>query len=219
MRLLLIHTGGSEGSVALADTDVSPAVVAAEVLPGRTSSELLVPVVRRLLEGCGWRLGELTAVGVVVGPGSFTGVRVGLSAAKGLVEAAGVPVVGVSRLALVAATVDKELVHAVLDAGRGEFYYGRYVDRLRVEELLVKGEELVGLLEGGGAVVACEAKVAAALEGRFALTLAAEPLAADMLPLVQARVARGEFDDPVTLDANYLRQMDVEILARMRAVG
>jgi tRNA threonylcarbamoyladenosine biosynthesis protein TsaB len=214
MRLLLIHMGGSEGSVALADAG---AVVAAEVLPGRTSSELLVPVVRRLLESQGWALGELAAVGVVLGPGSFTGVRVGLSAAKGLVEAASVPLVGISRLALVAAAAEPGLIHAVLDAGRGEFYYGRYMDGQRLEELLVHGEDLDSLLEGGGAMVVCEAKVAEALAGR-ALTVVPEPLAGAMLPLVRSRVDQGEFDDPIKLDANYLRQMDVEILARMRAL-
>src|ERR1700716_493329 len=124
MRILLIHTVGGEGSIALADTEVAGALVAKEGLPGRTSSERLVPTVRRLMEGLGWRLGELAAVVVVHGPGSFTGVRVGLSAAKGLSEASGVPLIAVSRLALLAASVDggKGEVHAVLDAGRGEFY-------------------------------------------------------------------------------------------------
>ncbi len=81
MRLLLIHTAGNEGSVALAEAGK---VVAAEVLPGRSSSERLVPAVRRLMELQGWSLRDLKAVVVVHGPGSFTGVRVGLSAAKGL---------------------------------------------------------------------------------------------------------------------------------------
>ncbi len=219
MRLLLIHTGGSEGSVALADTAVSAAIVAEEVLPGRTSSELLVPTVKRLLKGMGWRLGELAVVGVVMGPGSFTGVRVGLSAAKGLVEAGGLSVVGISRLALVASAAgDAGLVHAVLDAGRGEFYYGRSLDGRRVEELLVKGEDLAALVEGGGLVVACEAKVVAALEEFASLRVVEEPVAGQMLPLVLARMERGELDDPAVLDANYLREMDVEILARMRAL-
>src|ERR1700692_505440 len=100
MRVLLIHTAGGEGSVALAETKAAQAIVATEVLPGRSSSERLVPAVRRLMEGLGWRLGELAAVVVVDGPGSFTGVRVGLSAAKGLSEAGGVGLIAVSRLAL-----------------------------------------------------------------------------------------------------------------------
>ena len=54
MRVLLIDTCGSEGSVALADTELAQAVVATEMLPGRTSSERLVPAVRRLMESSGW---------------------------------------------------------------------------------------------------------------------------------------------------------------------
>src|SRR5580700_4835654 len=127
MRVLLIDTAGAEGSVALADTELERAVVAAEVLPGRTSSERLLPAVRRLMEERGWKLKELKAVVVVHGPGSFTGVRVGVSAAKGLSEAGGVGIVAVSRLALLAASGEGDgRVNAVLHAGRGEFYYGEY---------------------------------------------------------------------------------------------
>ncbi|MCU1247401.1 MAG: peptidase glycoprotease [Edaphobacter sp.] len=219
MRILLIHTAGGEGSVALADTEVAGALVATEVLPGRTSSERLVPTVRRLMEGLGWRLGELAAVVVVHGPGSFTGVRVGLSAAKGLSEASGVPLIAVSRLALLAASVDggKGAVHAVLDAGRGEFYYGEYVERRCLREALMIGEDVVGAA-GGGVVVACEAKV---VEGLGALGLgvrvAEEPLAGDALPLALGRLAAGEFDDAAMLDANYLRRSDTEIFAKPAA--
>ena len=130
---------------------LAPAVVATEVLPGRTSSERLVPAVRRLMEERGWRLRELAAVVVVHGPGSFTGVRVGLSAAKGLSEAGGVPLIAVSRLALLAAAVDGDggPVHAVLDAGRGEFYYGEYVGRRCLREALMDGEEVRAAVAGG----------------------------------------------------------------------
>ncbi len=89
MRLLLIHTAGAEGTVALAeasDFGAEVLVVATAVLPGRSASERLVAEVRRLMEAAGWRLAELAAVVVVHGPGSFTGVRVGLSAAKGFVR-------------------------------------------------------------------------------------------------------------------------------------
>jgi tRNA threonylcarbamoyladenosine biosynthesis protein TsaB len=216
MRILLIHTAGGEGSVALADTEAAQAIVATEVLPGRTSSERLVPAVRRLMEGLGWRLGELAAVVVVHGPGSFTGVRVGLSAAKGLSEAGGVPLVAVSRLALLAAAVHEGggPVHAVLDAGRGEFYYGEYVGRRCLREVLMGGEDVRAAV-GGGVVVACEAKVA---EGLVALGLRVrmveEPLAGDALPLALGRIEAGDFDDPASLDANYLRRTDSEIFAK-----
>jgi tRNA threonylcarbamoyladenosine biosynthesis protein TsaB len=217
MRVLLINTAGGEGSVALADTEVSPAVVATEVLPGRSSSERLVPAVRRLMEARGFRLSELAAVVVVHGPGSFTGVRVGLSAAKGLSEAGGVGLIAVSRLALLAASVDGGggPVHAVLDAGRGEFYYGEYVARRCLREMLMSGEDVLAAA-AGGTVAVCEAKVAEVLVG-LGPRVVAEPSAGDALPLALERIAAGAFDDVATLDANYLRRTDAEIFAKPAA--
>jgi tRNA threonylcarbamoyladenosine biosynthesis protein TsaB len=214
MRILLIDTAGGEGSVALADTETAQAIVATEVLPGRTSSERLVPAVRRLMEERGWRLSELGAIVVIHGPGSFTGVRVGLSASKGLSEAGGMPLVAVSRLALLPASVDggEAPVHAVLDAGRGEFYYGEYVGRRCVREALL-GEDDVKAAVAGGVVVVCEAKVAEALAG-LGPKLVDAPGAGDALPFAVERIAAGDFDDTATLDANYLRRTDAEIFAK-----
>jgi tRNA threonylcarbamoyladenosine biosynthesis protein TsaB len=214
MRFLMIHTAGAEGSVALGDTDEPQAITATEVLPGRSSSERLVPAVRRLMAVSRWRISELTAVLVVYGPGSFTGVRVGVSAAKGLSEAGAVPLIAVSRLALLAASVDggEQRVHAVLDAGRGEFYYGEYVGRRCLREVLMGTQDVV-LAASDGLVVVCELKVAEAL-AELRPKLVDEPLAGDALPLAVERAALGRFEDAATLDANYLRQTDVEIFAK-----
>ncbi len=214
MRLLLIHTCGVEGMIALADAALETRIVAMEVLPGRTSSERLVPAVRQMMEANGWRLKELAAVVVVHGPGSFTGVRVGLSAAKGLSEAGAIPLIGVSRLALLAATAGKPdaPVHAVLDAGRGEFYYGEYLGRRRQGETLLTREAVLAAV-GSGAMVACEAKVAESLG--TAVLLVPEPGANDLLALALERLEQGDVDDAAVLDANYLRRTDYELLAKM----
>jgi tRNA threonylcarbamoyladenosine biosynthesis protein TsaB len=209
MRVLLIHTCGVEGSVALADTEADPAVVRSAVLPPRTFSEGLLPAVRETMAGAGWEVGDLGAVGVVTGPGSFTGVRTGLSVGKGLCEGLGIPLVGISRLALLAGEVG--LVHAVLDAGREEFYYGRYRDGVKEREDLVGREELAAAVSEGGRVVACEGKVVEDLAG-FSVEAVAEPAAGDALHLVLAGL-RGGTDD-VLGDANYLRRTDGEIFAR-----
>jgi tRNA threonylcarbamoyladenosine biosynthesis protein TsaB len=216
MKVLLLHTCGAEGSAALADSLREEPVVATATMPGRTASERLVAVVRELMEEAGWRLAELGAVVVVSGPGSFTGVRVGLSAAKGLSEALGTPVVAVSRLALLAAARPGE-VCAVLDAGRGEYYCGQYRAGECVSETLVGFEDALALTRRAGAVIACEAKVAeafAAVSPRVVLDLVGEPTAADALPIAWERIEQGMFDDPVTLDANYLRRTDAEIFAK-----
>jgi tRNA threonylcarbamoyladenosine biosynthesis protein TsaB len=214
MRLLLIHTAGGEGSVALAE---QREIVATEVLPGRSSSERLVPAVRRLMGSQGWSLRDLKAVVVVHGPGSFTGVRVGLSAAKGLSEAGGIPLIAISRLALLAASVGENdaTIHAVLDAGRGEFYYGEYSGHRCLREALLSQEEVSATVAGGTAVV-CEAKVAEMLSALHP-RLVEEPAAGDALPLALERISANEFDDAALLDANYLRRTDAEIFAKPKA--
>jgi tRNA threonylcarbamoyladenosine biosynthesis protein TsaB len=214
MRILLIHTSGGEGSVALADTDLEEVIVRQETMPGRSSSERLVPTVKRLMEGGGWSLRELTAIVVVHGPGSFTGMRVGLSAAKGLSEASGVPLMAVSRLALLAACADADgaPVYAVLDAGRGEFYLGEYLGRRCVREALLSGVDLAAAV-AGRVVVVCEGKVAEVLAEVHPL-MVAEPSAGDALPLAVERIAARELDDAALVDANYLRRTDLEIFAK-----
>lgn len=217
MRFLLMDTCGSEGSIALADTDRPVPIVASETLPGRTASERLVPAVRRVMEGCAWRLRDLNAIVIVHGPGSFTGVRVGLSAAKGLSEAAGVPLVAVSRLALLAAKGGEGVVHAVMDAGRGEFYLGRYRAGECLQEALLTAEEVLASA-ADGTVVVCEPKVAEAL-ATLKPQLVPEPAAADALPVAASRAEEGSFDDSASLDANYLRRTDSQIFAKPKSAA
>src|SRR5947209_20476315 len=103
MILLAIDTCGPAGSVALGRM-VSGAIetIAQKELAGRTYSATLVAAVGELLKGQGMGLCEIGCIVVVNGPGSFTGVRVGLSAAKGLAEGTGIPLVAVSGLAVLA---------------------------------------------------------------------------------------------------------------------
>jgi tRNA threonylcarbamoyladenosine biosynthesis protein TsaB len=206
--VLLLNTCGAEGIVALA----GDGAVRVEVLPGRGTSEHLMPGIRRVLAGV--RVGELAAIGVVVGPGSFTGVRVGLSAAKGLCEAGEVGMVAMSRLELVASSWEGPgYVVALLDAGRGEFYCGVYRGGERVSERLVRREEALAAMKHGSAVT-CEARVAEAL-GKD-VRLVEEPGAARMFERVEARMRAGSWSDVATVDANYLRRTDAELAAEKR---
>lgn len=211
MKILLIDTCGATGSVAL----TGPAVPTSVTLPGRTASERLVPAIRDL---AGSGLGSLDAIAVVHGPGSFTGVRVGLAAAKGLCHALQVPLIAVSRLAVLAHLAQPPAgarVHALLDAGRGEFYHGSYQDGVCLSESLLTRDQLLAALslESAPMIIACEPAIAASLAA-LAPRLLAEPTASDALPLALLRLQQRDFDDVATLDANYLRRTDAEIFAK-----
>jgi tRNA threonylcarbamoyladenosine biosynthesis protein TsaB len=220
MTILLIDTGGTTGSVALADSTM---VAATATLPGRTASERLVPTIRDLVAQANLNLQSLQAIAVVHGPGSFTGIRVGLSAAKGLCHALNLPLIAISRLAVLAHLAQPRAgahVHALLDAGRGEFYSGEYCDGICLRESLLTRDELFAALslEPAPIVVVCEPAVAESLAA-FAPRLIAEPTAADALPLALRRIRQQDFDDPASVDANYLRRTDAEIFAKPTAAS
>jgi tRNA threonylcarbamoyladenosine biosynthesis protein TsaB len=223
MKILLIDTCGATGSIALADAspDESPAIIATETLPGRTASERLIPAINTLIAVRGATLRSLSAIAIVHGPGSFTGVRVGLSAAKGLCEALGLPLIAISRLAVLAGLASsthsaESRVHAVLDAGRSEFYYGEYVNQTCLREALLTRETLLAAVACAETVVACEPGVAESL-ALLAPQLVLEPTAADAFPLALRRIREASFDDIATIDANYVRRTDAQIFAKPTA--
>ncbi len=90
----------------------------------RGHQERLAPIVRDLMRDVGVAFADLDRIGVTVGPGSFTGLRVGLSFAKGMALALGRPCVGVGTLEALAASVPEDGVKvAVIDGGRGNLYF------------------------------------------------------------------------------------------------
>lgn len=222
-HMLLVDTCGVAGSLALARVGGVPEVIGQEVLPGRSTSERLLPAVRSLLAGAQVAPGALGAIVVVHGPGSFTGVRIGLSAVKGLAMALDIPVIAISRLAVLAGRVTAEgAILALLDAGRGEMYAGEYRGALCVREALRTRDDVLMLAHGqpARALVACEPSVAESLasvaESLASVEVAMVPelSAADALDIAVARLSGGLFDDLATLDANYVRRTDAEIFAK-----
>ena len=194
-KLLLIDTCGENAGIALS---VGQQVVAAEDLTRGSASAEIVGAVRRLLAQVGWQLAELDAIGVVTGPGSFTGMRTGLATAKGLCEAAGLRLTAVSRLAVLADAVSLDDCLAALDAGRGELYVR---DGSNGREWLTASDELAALGIGRPIVVA-EIRVAERLK-------ACEPIlrplnVADSLRVVMQHLHNG--DDMSLVDANYVRE-------------
>jgi tRNA threonylcarbamoyladenosine biosynthesis protein TsaB len=229
MKILILDTCGTTASIVFAEVASQPAVIAAASLPGRTASERLVATIRDLAATVVGGLQSLEAIAVVSGPGSFTGVRVGLSAAKGLCEALDLPLIAISRLAVLAHLAAKlnagaPKVFALLDAGRGEAYLGIYANGVRLREALVTRTQLLAAIAEAATthpessadsiqIVTCESTLAQAF-AELDPQLIPEPTAADALALALLRMQAKDFDDPATIDANYLRRTDAEIFAQ-----
>jgi tRNA threonylcarbamoyladenosine biosynthesis protein TsaB len=209
VRLLMIDTCGLVPAVGLADGEATAGV---RLLGQKSASAEIVNAMRRLLSEAGWSIAELTAVGVVNGPGSFTGVRTGLAAAKGLCEAAGLPLIAVSRLEVLAEASGLAAGLAVLDAGRGELYVrdigsGREwlcgADVLEKQILLEKEHRKGMSQEESNCLVAGDAKSAERLAANRPLL---RPLVVDdALPVMLRSLERGPADGAI-VEGNYVRQ-------------
>lgn len=122
MKILALET--SARAVSAAVTEEEHVLASAYLDVGLTHSRTLMPIVKAMLENAGLCVQDCDAIAVAAGPGSFTGIRIGVSAAKGLAFAAGLPAVGVSTLEAMArglAHVEGLLVCA-MDARRKQVY-------------------------------------------------------------------------------------------------
>jgi tRNA threonylcarbamoyladenosine biosynthesis protein TsaB len=210
LLLLGIDTCGPSGSVALGRlTGDSVDLAAQKELAGRTYSATVVAAVEELLTSHAIRLVDIGCIVVVNGPGSFTGVRVGLSAAKGLAEGAGIPVVAISRLEVLSHKAG--VAAAALDAHRHELFL-RIADP-EPRELLAGADDLARI-SFLAPVAVCDDAAAALLEQTWpgiARVPAAAPTAADALSVAAAAISARQFADLALLDGNYLRRSDAEI--------
>src|SRR5215471_19198642 len=154
MLILGVNTSGKNGSIVLVHCEPEAVRTLEEVpLEGGTFSAQLVPQIAALLEKHGIAKQQIDAFAVVSGPGSFTGLRVGLAAIKALAEILKKPIATVSMLEAAALAGKAEgRVTAVLDAGRGEVYVGVYGvqgDRAnRIEEEVLSTKSFIERASG-----------------------------------------------------------------------
>ena len=123
MKILALDTSTEYLSLALWQDG---AVAVRELLAGQKHSELVLPLVRELLDEAGLQLTKLDGIAFGMGPGSFTGLRIGCGVAQGLAFGAGLPVVGVCTLEALAQQAGAPRVIACLDARMNEVYHAAY---------------------------------------------------------------------------------------------
>lgn len=192
-------------------------------------SQRLLPSLEWLLEKCGVDTKQISGVGVSRGPGSFTGLRIGLSAAKGLAYAWGVPVVGIGTMEALALRASTPLpgqmarVCTLMDARQGELFAGLFdvrasatcefeVERLRAEHVpdlaAIHSWIEAPTLFAGDAVLKFGELLRSTFGDRFvpASALRMLPSAEEVAWLAYQRIRRGESDNLLLLEPEYLRR-------------
>jgi tRNA threonylcarbamoyladenosine biosynthesis protein TsaB len=195
--ILSIDTTSEFGSIALTEANVVVEEVGLQSPEG--FGHVLFGHIQELLERRGTTVHQMECFAAASGPGSFTGVRVGLAAAKGLAEAAGKRVVAVSNLRALASFGTSPLRATMIDARRGEIYGAVYNSRLELvmPEAVLKLENWLATLPAG-----CE--VISTVGAPRALAAAIGHIAWDEFTL-------GHSSDPAEIDANYVRRSDAEL--------
>ncbi len=209
MRVLAVDSTTARESVAVAvDGELVGEV---RLRPGDVHSRRLAPAIAFLLEALGIAPAEVEGYAVTVGPGSFTGIRVGLATVQGLALAARRPVLGVSALDVLAARVRgcAPTLAAVMEAGRGQVYARLYDGEARPagQPEALAPEELLARVPEGAAVTG---DAAFGLRSLLAARRVVFPerslyLAGTLARLAGPRLADGEGQPPATLRPLYLR--------------
>jgi tRNA threonylcarbamoyladenosine biosynthesis protein TsaB len=218
--LLAIDTSGKNGSVALAGISASgkAEVVETVALSGGTFSAQLVPEIAALLEKHAFRKNDLVGFAAVSGPGSFTGLRVGLAAIKALGEVLQKPIATISLLEAIARSGNLTgRVYSAIDAGRGEVYAGEYEiggkNRMLSERLLSREEFLTEAK--AEQIVTPDAGLAdSAREAGCRVQQIDYPRADVIARLGWERIQSGGTVRPEDLEANYIRRSDAEIFSK-----
>ena len=215
MLLLAADTSGNHGSIALAQcgADGTCDIVEVQALQGGTFSAQLIPQIADLLARHGFPREAIDAFAVIAGPGSFTGLRVGLAGIKALAEVTGKPIAAVSLLEAVALSSQKQgKITPALDAGRREIYLAEYLNGQGVSAEMVISQESFA---PEGAVVTPDDKVVEFARGRgFDVEIVPRPQSDLVARLGWKHILAGLIVSAEALHANYVRRTDAEILMK-----
>jgi tRNA threonylcarbamoyladenosine biosynthesis protein TsaB len=240
MLILGIDTSGKSGGVTLAEASQQAfRTLGSSPIAGGTFSAQLVPTIASLLAKHCLSPNQIRGFAVASGPGSFTGLRVGLSVVKGLAEVLGTPIVTVSVLQAVAAGVQwapgialtaHPLCRVALDASRGEVFFGEY-ECLHASGPKMLSESLISLpalaadVHRWGHAPSLFTPDPLLVETLRRLVPdpdlvkiygVSRPTSEDIARTGLRRLLAGETVSPEALDANYLRRSDAELFFKNR---
>ena len=216
-RILLIDTSASRCTLGLSGNDL----VSRESLEARQSAQKILPLIQEVCESAEVALSELDAVAVMAGPGSFTGLRIGVGVAQALCYANKLPAIAVSTLAVLAESAAQNSAAnafwVALPAREGEYYFGSYVRRagggvsqLLVEQVATPAEIIFPEPEASLALVGAswqdEALRAVANLATEAERIECEANLAALATLAAIKLDLKEYAQPADLKPNYVKE-------------
>jgi len=228
MRILAFDTSTEISSIALAHEQ---GLIGEYNLANKMDlSQRMLPNIMAMLKDCRMELSDLDAIGVSLGPGSFTGLRIGVVTAKTFAQALNIPIVGIVSLDILAHQFDYlpyKLVCPVIKVRKGEVYYAFYrthsggLERISeyeaepVEKLVEYARQIEGgeIIFCGDALEANFSELQAGLGDRFVPASAwlCYPKASVLAKLAMSRLASGESDNPLSLVPFYIRKSTPEM--------
>jgi tRNA threonylcarbamoyladenosine biosynthesis protein TsaB len=223
MILLAIDTSGKQGGIAIARATGDELQVLNTVpLVGGTFSAQLVPQISELMSRNGLAKHDIDAFAVVAGPGSFTGLRIGLAVVKGLAEVLNKPVAAISLLELCAVTSGAQgKVMAALDAGRGDVYVGEYelppTSGNSAREYILSKAEFLSRVKDWQVVTPDPVLADVARSASLQVVLSPSTTIAEVVRLGWRKIQSGETVPGDQLEANYIRRTDAEMLQRAQS--
>jgi tRNA threonylcarbamoyladenosine biosynthesis protein TsaB len=223
MLVVAVDTSGRKGSIALCRGDLENFELLQLIsLEGGTYSAQLMPRIAEVLKLNKLDKTQVDGFVVVSGPGSFTGLRVGLATLKGLCEVLRKPLATVSMLEAVALIYGRpsETATCLLDAGRREIYVGEY--QLSAADISSVVQEHITRLDTFSVEAASNSGHLLTPDSKVAESLGAANIDVRLVPAIHAdgigrigicKLIAGESADPATIDVNYIRRSDAEIFA------
>src|SRR5258708_23553168 len=223
MLIYAIDTSGQSGGITLAEADAgSFRVVESAAVPGGTFPAQFIPTLAPLLKKHSSGVADMGGFAAASGPGSFTGLRVGLSAIKGLAETLHKPIATVSVLEALASLADRQgKIAAAIDAGRKEVFLGLYErsvensdHTLLVREELLSQQDFLATLgkERPSVIITSDPALAEVTSSSHSAVVILTAPGSEVIARIGARkLLAGETVSVEALDANYLRRSDAEI--------
>jgi tRNA threonylcarbamoyladenosine biosynthesis protein TsaB len=223
MIVLAVDTSGKHGSIALArcGSDDACEVIEVAALAGGTFSAELVPQIAALLHKHQFSRADIDAFAVVSGPGSFTGLRIGLAVIKALADTLAKPIAAVSLLeALARAARAEGRVVAALEAGRNEVFLGEYeigsAGTCMICERLLLREQWLESASNALIVTSDDALTEVARAKGLRVARVDRPRSDAIAQLGCSKIATGQTVSPEALEASYIGRSEAELFVKGR---